>query len=192
VSRSTRPGTVGPVARVALLLLATCVPAGCVSEPPRRVDGPATVTTRTKPHRTAPTVKQTPRGVPSGERPDDPTDPCAVRMHDLSGLLLLYYAVNKHLPDRVEELAPLADPDVTFDPTCPLSGRPYVYAPGGLQSSEGGERYLVLYDAAPSHGGLRWGVFVAPPQAGKPPATWVILMSEQVFRGYVPRVNDSR
>ena len=188
MSRSIKPGPVGAAALVAVLLSAFA-PAGCVSEAPKRVDGPATVTTRgkTRPHRTAPAVKQTPRGVPSGERPNDPTDPCAVRMHDLSGLMLLYYAVNKHLPDRVEELEPLADADVPFNATCPVSGRPYVYAPGGLQSSEGGDRYLVLYDAAPSHGGLRWGVFVAPPQAGKPPATWVILMSEQVFRGYVPR-----
>lgn len=105
----------------------------------------------------------------------------------MSGLLLMYYAVNKHLPDRVEELGAFAEPDVEFKPECPASGNPYVYAPGGLQSSAGGERYLVLYDSVPAHGGLRWGVFVAPPRGGQPPATWVILMSEEVFRGYVPR-----
>jgi hypothetical protein len=147
-----------------------------------------------KPTATQRPVKTSSRGGGSpGERPNELEDPCATRLHQISGLLLTYYALNKHLPDRLEELTPLVDVDVDpdastgFDTTCPASGAPYVYAPSGLQSAAGGERYLVLYDAVPAHGGLRWGIFVAPPHGGLPPATWVILMSEEVFRGYVPR-----
>src|SRR5215203_6178012 len=33
-------------------------------------------------------------------------DACAARLHDLSGLLLLYFVTNKHLPERLEDLAP--------------------------------------------------------------------------------------
>jgi hypothetical protein len=164
---------------------------GCVTEtktlPPQSPAAKAKPRGKTPAASKRPT-KSSPRGGGgAGERPNELEDPCATRLHELSGLLLTYYAVNKHLPDRLEELAPLIDADATFETTCPASGEPYVYAPSGLQSSAGGERYLVLYDAVPAHGGLRWGIFVAPPHGGQPPATWVILMSEDVFRGYVPQ-----
>jgi hypothetical protein len=164
------------------------LPAGCVTETRKQPRGPVTV--KSGGQRTAAGRREAPAprgGVAPTGRPNELTDPCATRLHDLSGLLLTYYAVNRHLPDRLEELAPLADVDTPFETTCPTSGKPYVYAPSGLQSSTGGERFLVLYDAVPAHGGLRWGVFVAPPREGQPPATWVILMSEDVFRSYVPR-----
>jgi hypothetical protein len=161
---------------------------GCVTETKTLPQQAGTVTK--KPHGKAQAGKQRPTktssrgGGRSGERPNELEDPCATRLHELSGLLLTYYAVNKHLPDRLDELAPLIDADATFETTCPASGQPYVYVPSGLQSSSGGERYLILYDAVAAHGGLRWGIFVAPPHGGQPPATWVILMSDDVFRGY--------
>jgi hypothetical protein len=107
-------------------------------------------------------------------------------MHDLCGLLLQYYALNRQLPATIDELAPLADAGVEFSADCPTSGTPYVYDPSGLGTA-GGERFLVLYDATPAHAGLRWGVFVAPPSGKQLPATWVIPMSDEVFRSYVPR-----
>ena len=166
---------------------------GCVTE--TKTESPRTITTTTK--KKPPVKRQTTSSrqgkgqshgsASAGDRPNELEDPCATRLHELSGLLLTYYAINKHLPDRLDELAPLIDADATFETSCPASGEPYVYAPSGLQSSAGGERYLVLYDAVPAHGGLRWGIFVAPPHGGQPPATWVILMSEDVYRSYVPR-----
>ena len=180
----------GPLAAVAATLLA-CALAGCVTEtkqePGRR---PAVVKTSQRGQR-ADAGRDAAAQPPSlvrdavGERPNELTDPCAGRLHDLSGLLLMYYALNKQLPARLEDLAPLADGE--FTAACPTSGRPYVYVPQGLQSGSGGERSLILYDATPAHGGLRWGIFVAPPREGQPPATWVILMSNEVFRGYAPR-----
>jgi hypothetical protein len=179
--------------RAAAVVLAAglgLLPAGCVTETKKEPRGPVTVRTTGGPRPTTGGQQAPPPargGVGSTGKPNELTDPCATRLHDLSGLLLTYYAVNKHLPDRLDELAPLADVDVPFETTCPASGRPYVYAPAGLQPSAGSDRSLVLYDAVPAHGGLRWGIFVAPPRNGQPPATWVILMSEEVFRGYVPR-----
>ena len=193
--------TPGGSGRAAGLLLAAVVTAaglagGCVTETKQESRQPVTAKTSQRGQRDEP-ARQADRGAggqsPSlvrgavGERPNELTDPCAGRLHDLSGLLLMYYALNKHLPDRLEELAPLADGE--FTPACPTSGRPYVYAPGGLPSSTSGERSLILYDAVAAHGGLRWGIFVAPPREGQPPATWVILMSDEVFRGYVPQGN---
>ena len=149
--------------------------------------------------------KQSPAGAPAGKearttdrtRPapstprvgtggvDDPASPCATRLHDLGGLLLHYYALNRKLPATLDEVAPLADMGVEFNATCPDSRRPYAYVPGGLRTSGGGGM-LVLYDAVPAHGGLRWGVFLFPPGSGQVPTTRVILMSDEVFRGYVP------
>lgn len=178
------------------MMIAACMLGGCVTET-REPDGPVNVyegrplgerrqASRRPPRgesKSAPgDSSRTARGPSQG--PDDITDPCASRLHDLSGQLLMFYAVNKRLPDMVDELTPFAESAFAAD--CPKSNQPYVYAPGGLRSSSSGDRYLILYDATPAHGGLRWGVFVAPPQAKQPPATWVILMSEEVFRGYVP------
>ena len=116
---------------------------------------------------------------------DDPASPCATRLHDLGGLLLHYYALNRKLPATLDEVAPLADMGVEFHNDCPDSRRPYTYAPGGLRTSGGGGM-LVLYDAVPAHRGLRWGVFLFPPASGQVPTTRVILMSDEVFRGYAP------
>ena len=114
------------------------------------------------------------------------TDPCAVRLHDISGMLLLYYVTNHRLPERLEELAPFADADVEFAPTCPESGRPYVYVPGGLADSGTG-RVLLVYDAVPAHAGVRWVIVASPPEGDQPLATWVMPYTEERFRRHVPR-----
>lgn len=165
------------------LMIAACLLGGCVTET-RESSGPVNkyerrpLGERRREARPRADLKS------ASQRPDDITDPCATRLHELSGQLLMFYAVNKRLPDSVEELTPFTG--TAFAADCPTSDQPYVYAPGGLRSSSSGDRRLILYDATPAHRGLRWGVFIAPPQGMQPPATWVILMSEEVFRGYVP------
>jgi hypothetical protein len=111
-------------------------------------------------------------------------DECAARLHDISGLLLLYFVANKHLPEKLEDLAPLADPGTDFQTTCPVSGRPYVYVPGGLPGSGSG-RVLIVYDAVPAHNGIRWGIAASPPQGDQPLATWVMPFSEERFRRHM-------
>jgi hypothetical protein len=113
-------------------------------------------------------------------------DECAARLHDLSGLLLQYFLLNKHLPERLEDLAPLADPGTDFQITCPASGKPYVYVPAGLPGSGSG-RVLLVYDAVPAHSGIRWVIAASPPQGDQPLSTWVMPFSEQRFRQHMPR-----
>ena len=125
-------------------------------------------------------------GTPVPPKPGNLSDPCAARVHDLSGLLLLYYAVNKSLPENLSDMASLADIDVEFHDECPASGQPYAYVPQAVPPA-GSTQFLILYDSVPAHNGLRWGVFITPPKDGQPPATRAILMSEEVFRRHAPQ-----
>jgi hypothetical protein len=111
------------------------------------------------------------------------TDPCAARLQDISGQLLLYYAVNRKLPDKLDDLRSLADVDAETNYTCPETGQPYVYAPQTLRAS-GLARLLVVYDAAPGKQGRRWCILIGEPKPGKPLATWVEPIPEPVFRSY--------
>lgn len=132
--------------------------------------------------RPAPPPKNSP---PAGERPNVNQDPCALRLHDLGGLLLAYYALHRQLPQRLDELAGLADLDVEFHGECPVSGQLYVYTPQGLWGN-GQERGLFVYDTMPVHEGLRWGILISPPRGGQPPATFVMLLSDEAFRSFAP------
>ena len=160
--------------------LVVLVLAGCTSHKDKTQAGKVT-------HKPRPDTTRILQGKPVPPKPGNLADPCATRMHDLSGLLLLYFAVNKSLPQNLSDMAPLADFDVTFDDKCPVSGQPYTYVPQAIPLT-GTDKFLVLYDSVPAHNGLRWGVFISPPKEGQPPATRVILMSEEVFRQYVPKV----
>jgi len=107
-------------------------------------------------------------------------DPCAQRLHDISGGLLLYYATRRALPTT---LSALKDHGAVQLPplVCPVSKKPYLYNPRGLVIPGRAGR-LVLYDAEASHSGMRWGIMVTPP-AGGMIATDVRLLPE----GAIPR-----
>ena len=113
-------------------------------------------------------------------------DACATRLHDLCAPLLLYFVANKRLPERLEDLAPFAEAGSDLQTTCPTSGRPYVYVPGGLPRSGSG-RVLLVYDAAPAHAGVRWVIVASPPQGDQPLSMWVMPFTEARFRLHVPR-----
>ena len=115
-----------------------------------------------------------------GGRAISPTDPCAERLHALCGPLLLYYAVNKRLPGNLEELQSVAgpDPDVSF--TCPASGADYVYDPAGL-TRPGQPGRIILYDAEPSHAGMRWAVVIEEHGGAQPLITRVVGVAEPQF-----------
>ena len=95
---------------------------------------------------------------PAARRPSVEADACAERLHDLSGRLLLHYSLHRRLPETLEALA-TPGPEQPVPLVCPVSGKPYVYRPEGLQVP-GRPGRLVLYDAAACHSGMRWGVFV--------------------------------
>lgn len=130
---------------------------------------------------------------PGGPAPSTPgevdvlaeKEPCAARLHDVAGVMLLYYALHKRLPARLEELRAVADIDQSLDFTCPASGRPYVYVPAGLRYPGEDER-LVLYDAEPAHAGeTRWGILAAPPKGERPAAMWAVQLTEAALNAYL-------
>src|SRR5436189_3752975 len=76
------------------------------------------------------------------------TDPCGMRLHDICGPLLLYYATRHRLPDSLEMLNEIPH-DETLDFTCPVTQQPYVYDPSGLLNSSNGR--LIVFDPTPAH-----------------------------------------
>ena len=106
-------------------------------------------------------------------------DPCAERVHDICGRLLLYYSVHKRLPPTLEELSH-GESLSSLPLVCPVSNKPYAYRPAGL-SVPGRQGRLVLYDPEPSHAGMRWGILVGTPASGGLITANVILLSEKEF-----------
>jgi hypothetical protein len=114
------------------------------------------------------------------------SDPCAIRLHDIGGALLQYYALNKRLPDRLEDVASLADADQPLQFTCPASGKPYGYAPAGLVM-EGHKKRIIVFDSTAAHDGQRWCVFMADqPRPGAAQSVEVLPVPEGIFRLYQP------
>jgi hypothetical protein len=107
------------------------------------------------------------------------TDPCATRLHDVCGPLLLYFATHDRLPAKIDELRELPGFDLP-ELICPVSKQPYVYNPVGLPGPEAGTQ-VILYDATPAHAGLRWGIAVNHPAAGEPLIAKVIALPHSPF-----------
>ena len=106
-------------------------------------------------------------------QPSVKKDPCAERLHDISGHLLLCYSTHRKLPPTPAELA--SDGGLPLPPlVCPASGKPYVYNPDGVSIPNLPGR-LVLYDPEPSHSGMRWGILVGPSADGASITARVIL-----------------
>lgn len=116
---------------------------------------------------------------PASAAASDVTDPCAMQMHDLCGALLLYYLQHSDLPPTLQDLsAPGRDGPVGL--TCPVSQRPYVYNPGGILEPQRQSR-IVVYDAAPSHDGMRWAIRIREPVPGQPLVAQVVRLPESLF-----------
>ena len=125
---------------------------------------------------------QAPTGQPSDpDRLNAMLAPCADRLHDLCGQLLLYYSAHKALPQKLADLggAGSAPPLV-----CPVSGKPYLYNRDGLEAkgTPGRLGRLIVYDPEPCHSGTGWGIAVEPPQPGKPLVFRVVHPPAQVYR----------
>ena len=92
-------------------------------------------------------------------------DPCEQYLYDVvCNQLMMYYAIHKELPPTLEALRKV---DPTNPMECPVSGKPYVYNPVGLEVS-GWPGRLILYDSEPIHDGHRWGIVADVPRPGKP------------------------
>ncbi len=115
-----------------------------------------------------------PRPAPAGNA----LDPCANRLHDLCGLLLQYYLVNKRLPQSLVELATLQDTD-RFPIVCPISGKPYLYDPEGYQVPQMPGRVIIV-DPEPAHGSYRWAIAIE--SGSGPPVASVVAIPEIAFQ----------
>ena len=164
----------GDPARRTMILLVIAGLVGCQPAPP----------TPARPAKPAP---QAARPGAENAAPEQAaiTDPCAVRLQDICGTMLLYYAVHRELPEKLEELQSLADVGAPLQFKCPVSGLPYVYIPDGLQSL-GRTKRIVLHDATSVHDGNRWCVLCAPIKGGKAPYLEVIMMPDVLFHTYLP------
>ena len=90
------------------------------------------------------------------------TDPCALRLHDISGALLLYYNTHADLPPTLDILIKSPGAQDLGELTCPASGQPYVYFPAGVPVDPPPSR-VVLFDATPAHAGKRLAIVIQPP-----------------------------
>lgn len=147
-----------------LALLAAGLMVGCAAQPG---------------HPAPPAPSTSPVSAADAE-PSATFDACAGRMHDLAGLLLLQYMRDGELPLRLDQLGPGLAGMPRPPLTCPVSGRPYVYNPVGIYLPER-RAHLVLYDAAPSHGGYRWCIIAEEGEADMPPVFKVIALPESFF-----------
>jgi hypothetical protein len=114
---------------------------------------------------------------PAVRRPSVRKDPCAERLHDLCGLLLLEHSLNGKLPPSLDKLPEIGGGEAA-QLVCPVSRLPYAYAPDGLQIA-GRSGLLVVYDATPCHSGMRWGIVADGLAAGKAATMRVVLLPEQ-------------
>ena len=108
------------------------------------------------------------------------TDPCAMRLHDICGALLLYYQQNHTLPKRLDDLAnsPLLEGQDAL--VCPVSKQPYLYNPVGITTAETRAR-IICYDPTPAHAGYRWAISIIEPEENGPLVTKVIGLPESHF-----------
>ena len=109
-----------------------------------------------------------------------------MRLHDLSGALLSYYAVHYEFPAELSDLAGQTWGPALPPLVCPVSQLPYIYDPEGFLLPERSARILV-HDAAPVHSRLRWAVTVEEPGEDGLPATKVLALPESFFLLRPPR-----
>jgi hypothetical protein len=157
------------VITLAMLMLA----AGCAAKPQAGGGGKSSATsaaaTTTRPSK----VSKTPAHASARN-----VDPCAMRLHDLCGPLLFYYARFNMLPPKAEDLAAMPGFDVPAI-ACPVTNKPYLYNPHGPTGPDPGSR-IILYDAA-AHDGRRWGIAVTEPEPGQALVAKVVVVPESIF-----------
>jgi hypothetical protein len=109
---------------------------------------------------------------------DTLTDPCADRLHDLCGRLLLYYSLRGEMPESLDDLASV---DTAPMPplVCPASGWAYAYNKDGLVL-RGVPGRILVYDAVPAHGGMRWCIVADAAEPDQPLAARILQVPGSV------------
>jgi hypothetical protein len=106
-------------------------------------------------------------------------DACENRLQNIEAALLLYYSVNRDLPQKLEDLVYLSSDDLPL--TCPVSNQPYLYFKDGLPIP-GSTRKIIVCDPTPAHEGKRWCIAMAPIVQGAALELEPQKLPESVFR----------
>ncbi|QOV89826.1 hypothetical protein [Humisphaera borealis] len=164
--------------RVCLIVFILACGSGCVQEPAKPAGG-----------RVVRTDGPTPSGIelPPGNTPPnavDATDPVASQLHDLSGLFLEYYLINKRLPAKLDDLKPLADSGQPTDFADPKTKQPFVYLPHAVRMTAGDTK-LVVYAPNPNSRGQYQGVLMRLARGSQVTATWVVSLSDIELQGQI-------
>jgi hypothetical protein len=178
------------VQRIAGTLLATTIAiwacgCGATQKKPATGAGQPVTTVRMGPRSAAAAraAQQADPGAGTAVAPITNNDPCASRLHQICGPLLLYYAMNRHLPDTLDELLQVPGFNLSAtDFTCPVSRLPYIYDPRGTRAPASAGGTIILADATPAHSHLRWAVsIVEPKDPGGALIAKVIAVPESYF-----------
>lgn len=164
--------------RLVLALSVIASASGCVQEPAKPFGGGRVV-------RSGDSASPGSVNLPPGPTPPnavEATDPVASRLHDLSGLLLEYYLINKRMPAGLDELKVLADPTQPTDFVDPRTGQPFVYLPQAARMTSGDTR-LVVYAPSPDSQGVYQGVLMRLARGSQVTATWVVSLTEIELQG---------
>jgi hypothetical protein len=153
------------------VIVASVLLAGCQTQAPDKQSPNST----TLSPQALPTRTQQASAVPGRGAAFD-VDDCAARMQTIEGQLMLYYFKYHRLPMDLDELRSVADPGEEVPFECPVSHKPYTYAPDGLVFGAD-MRHLIVYDATPAHGGTRWGILFSQAKGREPVNMQVIPIS---------------
>lgn len=107
-------------------------------------------------------------------------DPCAERLHDLSGKLLMHHAAHGEMPASLADLDSPGKVAARELRTCPVTHTEYRYDPTGRELP-GHPGRLIVYDATPAHDSGRWAVLLIRGRA--PLTTRVVWLPEDAFTG---------
>ena len=117
------------------------------------------------------------------------SDASATRLHDIVGVLLLYYIEHhNHMPDTLEQIKPYADVGTDLNFISPYSGQPYVYSSAGLYAA-GQDRRIIIWDPVPNKSGIRWCVLMPRVEPGKPVVPEVVPIQTKAFEAFVPAID---
>jgi hypothetical protein len=170
------------VLATAALIVVVVVASGCQPE-----------TAKPKTSSSANAPQQSPRPL-TADKASLPLDLCADRLQDIEGAMVAYYQVHHRLPGELSELKSLPVFGAELNFTCPISKKPYVYVPAGLECA-GRSKRIYVYDAEASHEGtmadgqramFRWCILMPPVKPGQQPFMEVLPIEDKEFRKYLP------
>jgi hypothetical protein len=110
------------------------------------------------------------------------TGGCDERLQDIGGLFLAFSSMKHRLPESLDELRAMPGAASVGEFSCPVSNQPYAYDRNGIPVPSGAGR-IILYDPAPSHGGMRLCLSITETGQGGALVTKVIALPEAFFRG---------